>query len=126
MTMATVQCNDSAPAALAPESAKTPESLFSTHGTRRDTHRARSVRQHSPSSHHRGQQAEAICPPTSAITTLYVRNGDEFSEAEEDEILTQALSLISARFCLGAPVMANPEEVRKFLRLHLGPRDYEV
>jgi DNA repair protein RadC len=60
------------------------------------------------------------------MTTLYVREGLDFREAESNLILAQADALISRRFCTGARPLTQPEETRHFLRLHLGGRDHEV
>ena len=60
------------------------------------------------------------------MTTLYVREGSEFREAEPADILTRAQALISQRYRSGSPVLADPRRTEEFLRLHLGGRDYEV
>jgi DNA repair protein RadC len=60
------------------------------------------------------------------MTTLYVREGTEFREAEPADILTRAQALISQRYRSGSPVLADPRRTEEFLRLHLGGRDYEV
>jgi DNA repair protein RadC len=60
------------------------------------------------------------------MTTLYVREGTEFHEAKADDVLTRAHALISQRYRSGSPVLANPERTQAFLRLHVGPKDYEV
>ena len=60
------------------------------------------------------------------MTTLYVREGAEFREAEPADILTRAHALISQRYRSGSPVLSEPRRTEEFLRLHLGGRDYEV
>jgi DNA repair protein RadC len=60
------------------------------------------------------------------MTTLYVREGAEFREAEPADILTRAHALISQRYRSGSPVLSGPRRTEEFLRLHLGGRDYEV
>ena len=60
------------------------------------------------------------------MTTLYVREGAEFREAESNDILTRAHALIAQRYRTGAPVLADPARTAEFLRIHLGGRDYEV
>ena len=60
------------------------------------------------------------------MTTLYVREGSEFREAEPTDILTRAQALISQRYRTGSPVLSDPQRTEEFLRLHLGGRDYEV
>jgi DNA repair protein RadC len=60
------------------------------------------------------------------MTTLYVREGAEYRDAEPADILTRAQALISQRYRSGSPVLSNPQRTEEFLRLHLGGRDYEV
>jgi DNA repair protein RadC len=60
------------------------------------------------------------------MTTLYVRDGGNYREAETQTILSAADALISMKFRVGIHVMNNPEAVRQYLRLHLAARDYEV
>ena len=60
------------------------------------------------------------------MTTLYVREGAEFREAESNDILTRAHALISQRYRTGAPVLSEPARTTEFLRIHLGAHDYEV
>ena len=50
----------------------------------------------------------------------------EFREATGDEIISEAQTLISRRFRPGAKLLASPETIEVFLRLYLGPLDYEV
>ena len=60
------------------------------------------------------------------MTTLYVREGAEFREADNHDILTRANALISQRYRTGSLVLSEPCRTKEFLRLHLGGRDYEV
>jgi len=60
------------------------------------------------------------------MTTLYVREGAEFREAEPADIFTRAHALISQRYRSGSPVLSDPQRTEEFLRLHLGGRDHEV
>src|SRR3981081_3869435 len=58
------------------------------------------------------------------MTTLYVREGTEFREAEPADILTRAHALISQRYRTGSPGLSEPRRTEEFLRLHLGGSDY--
>ena len=49
-----------------------------------------------------------------------------FREATGDEIISEAQMLIARRFRPGAKLLSNPETIEVFLRLYLGPLDYEV
>lgn len=60
------------------------------------------------------------------MTTLYVREGDQFREAAAQDILDRAQALIAQRFRTGAPVLAAPGRTREFLRLKLGALEHEV
>lgn len=60
------------------------------------------------------------------MTTLYVREGSEFREAETNTILSQARTLISLNFRTGVQPLDQPERTADFLRMHLATRDYEV
>src|ERR1700722_8165949 len=50
----------------------------------------------------------------------------EFREATGDEIISEAQMLISRRFRPGAKPLSSPETIEVFLRLYLGPLDYEM
>ena len=50
----------------------------------------------------------------------------EFREATGDEIISAAQTLIARRFRPGAKLLSNPETIEVFLRLYLGPLNYEV
>jgi DNA repair protein RadC len=60
------------------------------------------------------------------MTTLYVREGSEFREADDHDILTRAHTLIAQRYRSGAPALADPARTAEFLRIHTGARDHEV
>src|SRR5271165_6999278 len=60
------------------------------------------------------------------MTTLYVREGNDFREAAAQDILDRANALISQRYRSGAPVMNAPARTREFLRLKLGALDHEI
>jgi DNA repair protein RadC len=62
----------------------------------------------------------------SIMTTLYVREGNEYKVASGQDILERANALISQRYRAGAPVLSSPARTREFLRLKLGGRDYET
>jgi DNA repair protein RadC len=60
------------------------------------------------------------------VTTLYIRDGDQFKKAGAQDILDRAHALIAQRFRIGAPVLATPSRTREFLRLKLGALEHEV
>jgi len=60
------------------------------------------------------------------MTTLYVRDGEEYREASARDIFERAQALMSQRFRAGAPVMDSPRKTREFLQLRLGSLDHEV
>ena len=60
------------------------------------------------------------------MTTLYVREGSDFRVAENNLILEKADRLISSRFRIGASVLDEPQRTRRFLRHHLGGREFET
>ena len=60
------------------------------------------------------------------MTTLYVREGDQFREAAPQDVLDRAQALIAQRFRSGAPVLSAPNRTREFLRLKLGALEHEV
>jgi DNA repair protein RadC len=60
------------------------------------------------------------------MTTLYVREGNQYREAGPQDVLDRADALISQRYRAGAPVMSAPARTRQFLRLKLGALDHEV
>jgi DNA repair protein RadC len=60
------------------------------------------------------------------MTTLYVREGNEFREAPAHEVLLQAKELIDEQFHSRFLVLGNPEQVRLFLKIQLGGRGHEV
>jgi DNA repair protein RadC len=65
-------------------------------------------------------------PEDSIMTTLYVREGDDYKVASGQEILERANALISQRYRPGAPVLSAPNRTREFLRLKLGGLDHEI
>jgi len=60
------------------------------------------------------------------MTTLYVREGNEFREASAQHVLARANALIAQRFRAGAPVLSSPHRTQEFLRFRLGPLEHEV
>jgi DNA repair protein RadC len=60
------------------------------------------------------------------MTTLYVRDGDQFREATAEAVLHRANALMAQRFRPGAPVLTTPNRTREFLCLKLGALEHEV
>ncbi len=60
------------------------------------------------------------------MTTLYVREGDAFREADGNAVLDKARAIISQRYRAGAPALTSPKRTADFLRIKLGALDYEV
>ena len=60
------------------------------------------------------------------MTTLYIREGNEFREATAKVVLDRANALIAQRFRPGTPVMTVPDRTREFLVLKLGALEHEV
>ena len=60
------------------------------------------------------------------MTTLYVRDGDRYREADGKEVLDKAQAVIAQRYRAGAPTMTSPARTAEFLRIKLGALDYEV
>ena len=60
------------------------------------------------------------------MTTLYVQEGTGFRLAGSQDVIHEAHTILSRRFRVGAPALTAPERMREFLRLHLGPLEYEV
>jgi DNA repair protein RadC len=60
------------------------------------------------------------------MTTLFVREGDQFREAAPQDVLDRAQALIAQRFRSGALVLSAPNRTREFLRLKLGALEHEV
>jgi DNA repair protein RadC len=70
-----------------------------------------------------------MCPDateTKIMTTLYVRDGDIYREADGKEVLDKAQALIAQRYRTGAPTLSSPARTAEFLKLKLGALDYEV
>jgi len=59
------------------------------------------------------------------MTTLYIRSADGFRAAEPTEVFDRAKALIAQRYRAGSPVLSAPALTRDYLRLHVGPCDYE-
>ena len=60
------------------------------------------------------------------MTTLYVREGDTFREADGNAVLHKARAIISQRYRRGAAALTSPKRTADFVRLKLGGLDYEV
>jgi DNA repair protein RadC len=60
------------------------------------------------------------------MTTLYVREGENFREAGAQDVLDRAQALIAQRYRPETPVLSAPNRTRDFLRLKLGGREHEV
>ena len=60
------------------------------------------------------------------MTTLYVRDGDQFREATAEAVLHRANALMAQRFRPGAPVLTARNRTREFLSLKLGALEHEV
>ena len=63
---------------------------------------------------------------TSIMTTLYVQDGAWFRQADSVAVIHEAQTILARRFRVGAPVLSTPERMREFLRLHIGPLEYEI
>ena len=66
------------------------------------------------------------CVEDSSRTVGAEVNVAEFREATGDEIISEAQMLIARRFRTGAKLLSRPETIEVFLRVYLGPLDYEV
>ena len=60
------------------------------------------------------------------MTTLYVRDGDQFREAGSQDVLDRANALLAQRFRSGSPVLSAPNRTREFLQLKLGALEHEI
>lgn len=60
------------------------------------------------------------------MTTLYVREGQEYREAKAQDVFERAQALMAQRFRVGAPVMDAPKRTAEFLKLKLGTLDHEI
>ena len=60
------------------------------------------------------------------MTTLYVRNQDDFRAATESDILTQARDVISQHYRRGAAVLADERLTADYLQIHLVDFHHEV
>jgi DNA repair protein RadC len=63
---------------------------------------------------------------TTMAHTLYIRDGETFSEAQPQDIIDRAATLIAQRFRTGAPVLDSPDRTRQYLRHQIGALPYEV
>ena len=63
---------------------------------------------------------------TSIMTTLYIEDSAGFRQADAHAVIHEAQTILARRFRVGAPVLSTPERMREFLRLHVGPLEYEV
>ena len=60
------------------------------------------------------------------MSTLYVRNQDDFRAATESDILTQARDVISQHYRRGAAVLADERLTADYLQIHLVDFHHEV
>lgn len=60
------------------------------------------------------------------MNPLYVRESGTFREATSLELLHHAQSLITRRLRPGTPVLDCPEDLRTYLRMHLGGLEHEI
>jgi DNA repair protein RadC len=74
----------------------------------------------------RGQSRPSLTSRMLTMSTLYVRDGDDYRQAVDSEVFARANALISQRYRAGAPVLKSPERLREYLRLHLGSCEHEV
>ena len=58
--------------------------------------------------------------------TLLIRDRDKLREASAQDILDRAAALMAQRFRAGAPVLADPDRTRQYLRHQIGTLPYEV
>jgi DNA repair protein RadC len=66
------------------------------------------------------------CEEDEIMTTLYIRDGEIYREADGREVLDKAQAIIAQRYRPGAPAMTSPERTAEFLKLKLGGLDHEV
>ena len=59
----------------------------------------------------------------SSTQALFVRDGTDYREATEQDVVIRAQELVAHRFRRGLPVQANQQAVQSFLHLHLAPLD---
>jgi DNA repair protein RadC len=60
------------------------------------------------------------------MTTLYIRDGETYREADGDAVLTRAQAIINQRYRPGSPALDSPARTAEFLKIKLGALDYEV
>jgi DNA repair protein RadC len=63
-------------------------------------------------------ESVAVGESTSA---LYVRDGCNFREADDQDVVVRAQELVARQFRRGLPVLTQPQAVRSYLKLHMGP-----
>jgi DNA repair protein RadC len=60
------------------------------------------------------------------MSMLYVRDGNQFQEADSNIILDRAQELISRRVRVGSPVLQRPDQLRAYLQFKLGSLEHEM
>jgi len=60
------------------------------------------------------------------MSTLYIRDGENYREAEGHEVLDRAQAVIATRYRTGTPCLDSPARTAEFLRIKLGGLEYEV
>jgi len=60
------------------------------------------------------------------MATLYIRDGENYREAEGREVLDKAQALIAQRYRAGAPTLTSPARTAEFVKLKLGGLEHEV
>jgi DNA repair protein RadC len=66
------------------------------------------------------KELECTARPSSTYA-LYVRDGSDFREADDQDVVIRAQELVARRFRQGLPVLANSRALRSFLQLHMAP-----
>lgn len=60
------------------------------------------------------------------MTTLYIRDGENYREARGREVLDKAQALIAQRYRAGTPALTSPTRTAEFVKLKLGGLEHEV
>jgi DNA repair protein RadC len=60
------------------------------------------------------------------MTTLYIREGESYREADGQAVLERAQAIINQRYRAGSPALDSPARTAEFLKIKLGALDYEV
>ena len=60
------------------------------------------------------------------MSTLYIRDGEIYREADGDAVLMRAQAIINQRYRAGSPALDSPARTAEFLKIKLGALDYEV